>query len=476
MQVTTIDHYLPDTGELVVWKVDAAAARQEPSPIRPSFNQAIHLAAAETSHTWLAGTFDVSGSIDREALARAFHDLIARHGTLHSSFAQTTTGVERYCLDPAGLRVVEASVHRPATPSEMRDVLRTQLNINCQPFGFPAYLLGAIDRADRSTVVCGFDHAHVDAYSISIVIDDLHRLYTAHRDQSEVAPDELPMCGNFIDYCLDEQHAPSVSISDYRMRDWLRFFEASDGALPTFPLDLGVPQGDRAPQRTTVQALLGDTSTAAFAQFCRRNGTTVFGGALSAMADAVRRLGGGPELATIFPMHTRREDKWLNAVGWFTTNAPVRLVGTGDLTTTARRTGPALRRAIRLGEIPVPQVISSVGGFRQHRSDVFMVSYLDYRSLPGARLHETIAAHHISNVSTADDAQFWISRTDRGLALRTRYPDTDRARRVMDAFVDDVCSSLRNAATGHRVSGADRVPEIVSPPRAGADRMSRESA
>ena len=111
-------------------------------------------------------------------------------------------------------------------------------------------------------------------------------------------------------------------------------------------------------------------------------------------------------------------------VGWFTTNAPVRVVSTGDLATTARRTGPVLRRSIRLGEIPVPQVIANVGGFRQVRSDIFMVSYIDYRTLPGARLHESIAAHHISNASTADDAQFWISRTDDGLALRARHPDT----------------------------------------------------
>ena len=99
-----------------------------------------------------------------------------------------------------------------------------------------------------------------------------------------------------------------------------------------------------------------------------------------------------------------------------------------------------------------------------------MVSYIDYRTLPGARLHESIAAHHISNVSTADDAQFWISRTDRGLALRTRYPDTDRARRTMRAFIDDVRGSLSDAARSQQLS------TVVSSPRADVGRKSRESA
>lgn len=470
MQVTTIDHYLPAAGELIEWEVDPTSARSVSSPIPPSFNQAIHLGSAETSHTWLAGTFELPGPIDRDALGLAFHDLIARHGTLHSSFVRGTAGIERHCLDPSALRVVPRSVSRPGSPEEMRDALWERLDIGCQPFGFPAYLLGAIDRDDRSTVVCGFDHAHVDAYSISIVIDDLHRLYTAHRDRYGAPLTDLPMCGNFIDYCHDEQSATAVSISDYRMRDWLRFFDAVDGELPGFPLDLGVRLGERAPQRTAVEPLLDDSSATLFQQFCRRNGTTLFGGVLSAMADAVRRLGGGPELATIFPMHTRREDRWLNAVGWFTTNAPVRVVSTGDLSATARRTGPALRRAIHLGEIPVPQVIANVGGFRQARSDIFMVSYIDYRTLPGARLHESIAAHHISNVSTADDAQFWISRTDRGLALRTRYPDTDRARRTMRAFIDDVRGSLSDVARSQQLA------TVVSSPRADVGRKSRESA
>lgn len=470
MQVTTIDHYLPVAGEFIEWEVDASAARSMQSPILPSFNQSIHLDAAETSHTWLAGTFELPGRIDREALGRAFHDLIARHGTLHSSFVRGPAGIERHCLDPGALRVSARSVSRTTDSAEMRDILRERLDIGCHPFGFPAYLLGAIDRDDRSTVVCGFDHAHVDAYSISIVIDDLHRLYTAHRDRYGAPLRDLPMCGNFIDYCHDEQQATAVSISDYRMRDWLRFFDAVDGELPAFPLDLGVAPGERAPQRTSIQPLLDDASATLFQQFCRRNGTTVFGGVLSAMADAVRRLGGGPELATIFPMHTRREDKWLNAVGWFTTNAPVRVVSTGDLATTARRTGPVLRRSIRLGEIPVPQVIANVGGFRQVRSDIFMVSYIDYRTLPGARLHESIAAHHISNASTADDAQFWISRTDRGLALRTRYPDTPVARATITAFLDDVRASLSDAA------GRPQLSTVVNSPRADAGRKSRESA
>lgn len=439
MQVTTIDHYRPGPGELVIWDVDASSTAAQPSDVPPSFNQSVHLTSAGEQSVWLAAAFTVRGPVDRVALGAAYRALIRRHGTLHTSFHRGDDAISRLVHDPLGIAIRPRSVLRTSCAEELRGRLWSELDTACHPFGFPAFLLGAIDRTSESTIICGFDHAHVDAYSISIVINDLHRLY---HDGVGVDPGALPMCGSFVDFCAAESNGPAVSMGDPRMREWLRFFDAHDGTLPTFPLDLGLASGEAAPQRTDVRELLDDDDTERVARFCRRNGCSVFGGVLSAMAESLRRAGGGPEMPILFPMHTRRDEHWRNAVGWFTTNAPLQVISTGDLTETIRRTGPALRRAVGLGEVPIPQVISAIGGLRQRRSDIFMVSYIDYRQLPGADRHDDIGAHHISNATTADDAQFWISRTDRGLALRTRYPDTAVARTTIDDFLDDVAVTL----------------------------------
>jgi hypothetical protein len=60
------------------------------------------------------------------------------------------------------------------------------------------------------------------------------------------------------------------------------------------------------------------------------------------------------------------------------------------------------------------------------------VSYADYRTMPGgSRPRESrpgdsqpapINPQQLSRVSSADDVQFWFSRTHDGLAVRTRFP------------------------------------------------------
>ncbi|MDY6809938.1 MAG: condensation domain-containing protein [Actinomycetota bacterium] len=475
MHVTTIDRFRPEPGELLTWSVDASDVTPQRSRIPPSFNQSIHLAGADEHSTWLATAFRVDGRIDRLALGRAYHELIARHGTLHSSFVKCGDTVVREEFDPQALRLTVTPGVHVTSDVALHHVLWAALDAACHPFGFPAYLLGAIDRPGSSTIVCGFDHSHVDAYSMSIIVDDVHRLYHGFRRCPEsFAAERVPMIGSYVDYCAAEAEMTEISASDPRLISWLRFFDEHDGHPPTFPLDLGVRAGASAPQGADVRRLLGPSETEEFAEFCRRNGSSLYGGVLSAMAQAVNRLGGGPQLALLFPMHTRRAEPWRNAVGWFTTNAPIRVVGTGDLDTSIQRTGPELRRAVRLGGVPIPQVIAALGGFNPVRKDIFMVSYVDYRTLPGAELHDEIDAHHISNVTTADDAQFWISRTGRGLAIRTRFPDTVVGRATIREFLGQVRTILTSAvATTSRVAivtSGDDLGDDLQVPSAGASR------
>ncbi|OZG26940.1 peptide synthase [Williamsia sp. 1138] len=444
MHVTTIDHYLPDPGNLMQWTVDSGAVRPVASSVPPSFNQGFHLSGSADESTWLAAAFDIDGRVDVKALERAYRLLIARHGTLHSAFVRRDGEIERELYDPAELILNQEPIAAADSPEGLRDLLWSTLNTACHPFGFPAYLLAAIDRAERSTVFCGFDHAHVDAYSMSIIIDDLHQLYRGCLDEpGGFVADTMPMAGNFVDYCAAEAEAAVIGPRDPRMRAWLTFFDEHDNTPPGFPLDLGLPPGQSAPQAVDLRDLLDADTTAAFEVFCRSNGASVFAGILAAMARCVRVLGGGPQMSLLFPLHTRRSEQWRGAVGWFTTNAPIKVAATEDFSESVQRAGPALRAAVALGEVPVPHVLAAMGGLNHQRNDIFMVSFVDYRGLPGASAHEDIGAHHVSNVTTADDAQFWISRTERGLALRSRYPDTDAAATVVTSFLDELSRFLR---------------------------------
>ncbi|MGJ0119143.1 condensation domain-containing protein [Williamsia sp. MIQD14] len=443
MRVTTIDRFAPAPGTLVQWSLDTTASTAVASAIPPSFNQAHHLAAAAADpagdSTWLAASFDVDGPVDLKAIERAFLALVTRHGTLHSGFVRDGGRVIRHLHDPAALQVVAAPPRSLATTTAVRDALWHGLRRDCTPFGDPSCHLAAIDRPDRSTILCGFDHAHVDAYSMAIVVDDLARLYEGYRaEPGAFDPRVLPPAASFVDYCADEAGDDQDFSSHPGLDRWTAFFDRHDRRPPQFPLDLGVAPRARARQAVDVRGLLGPRETAAFAERCAEAGSSVYAGILAAMAHTVNDLGGGAEMPVLFPMHTRRSRRWENAVGWFTTNAPVTIAVDVDLRATIARAGPAVREAVALGEVPLPRVLEAIGGLRPGRTDIFMVSYVDYRRLPGAHAHDLVDAHHISTVTTADDAQFWISRTDGGLALRTRHPDTAVARATMAAFLDGV--------------------------------------
>jgi mycolipenoyl-CoA---2-(long-chain-fatty acyl)-trehalose mycolipenoyltransferase / long-chain-acyl-CoA---trehalose acyltransferase len=437
LHVTTIDHYSPPPGELMRWTVDSGESVAIPSPVPLSFNQQFHLSAAETGSVWLAAAFDMDGPIDPAALERAYHLLISRHGTLHSAFVRRGDRIDREVHDPAQLIVRQSDPVTTSTSADLRALLRGALDTACHPFDYPAFLLAAINRTDRSTIICGFDHVHVDAYSMSIIIDDLHRLYDrCRRGAGDSEVDESPMPGNFVDYCAAESDVAVIGPDDPRMRAWLDFFTEHNNTPPGFPLDLGLPPGQTAPQAVDLRDLLDAEATASFEVFCRANGATVFAGLLAAMARCARELGGGPRMSMLFPLHTRRSEQWRRAVGWFTTNAPLEVVASDDFVASVQQTGPALREAVNLGQVPMAQVLGAMGGLNRRRGDIFMVSFLDYRAMPGSSTHEEIGAQHISNVTTADDVQFWISRTGRGLSLRTRYPGTPSAQSVIAAFLD----------------------------------------
>ncbi|MGB3772498.1 MAG: condensation domain-containing protein [Rhodococcus sp. (in: high G+C Gram-positive bacteria)] len=458
MHVIGIDTWAPQPGRVVRWtpKSDESPV---PSNVPPSFNQRAHLADTEDGSTWLAATFDVDGPIDTAALERAFHRLVDRHDSLRTGFVRNGDDVRRV-LHPRGEVLLRREDDSDiATTPGVRDALRAALDDACHPFAAPAYIFAAVDRADTSTVVCGFDHAHVDAYSLTIVIDEVRSAYLGRED---VDTDDA---GSFVDYCAAESASRAVRLDDPRVDAWVQFLSARGGAPPQFPLDLGVPVGLTDPSAMRVDVLMSAGESAEFESTCRNLGAGVYVGVLSAMAHAVRDLGGGSALPLLFPLHTRTTAERRTSIGWFVTNAPLTVSVGRDLMDTIERTAPDLRRAVDLGSVPIPRVVEAAGGLQRPRRNVFMVSYVDYRRLPAHDIATRIAAHHISNVTVADDAQFWLSRTSEGIALRSRFPDNAVAHAVIESFLAALGAHLGGAGHAVAIPGTPGIGETSVTPR-----------
>jgi mycolipenoyl-CoA---2-(long-chain-fatty acyl)-trehalose mycolipenoyltransferase / long-chain-acyl-CoA---trehalose acyltransferase len=432
MRLTAADVWNPEPGHILTWQAKADGFGV-PAPL--SLNQITHLdaAAAGAPPLWLAAVFDAEGPIDVDALQRALHDLVARHSSLQIEAVLGDGGVTARRHRPSTLRW--SSVTGPETTSagETGELVRELLAEGCHPFGYPAFAPIAISRPDRSTIVFGMDHLHCDAYSVAVVVDELAALYDGHRLGLPVT---LGDPGSFVAAIEAELEEPvRLWPDDDRLREWHEFLRRRDHALPTFPLDLGVAPGADAPQATLVTQLLDAETTTMLSLRARQAGSTAYAASLVALAAALHDLGGPDRLDTLAPISMRSDDASRRAVGWYTAQVPLSLPAGTDEASLAEA-GRAVRRALSLAQVPLSEVTETLSTPLVHlRNDVFMVSWMDYRRLPGAALARSRNAHHVSAPTRADDLQLWLARTDDGLDLRVRMPDTETARRVVEEVV-----------------------------------------
>jgi hypothetical protein len=221
------------------------------------------------------------------------------------------------------------------------------------------------------------------------------------------------------------------------------------GTAPTFPLDLGVEAGQAWPQRVYNRCLLRPEEADAFAAVCKDAGGSAFAGLLACMALAVRAMTGKQEFHTVTPLHTRSRPRWRPAMEWFITCAPLSfsIEGAQSFTEALERAQLSVQDAVRLARYPALRVIELLGEeFRITRRDLFsMVSFTDYRKLPGADRHAESTPVTIGRVTEADDSH--ADPVNAGPCMVER--DTDRPRnRRLDKGKGTARSDLSGRASG----------------------------
>ncbi|WP_433655458.1 condensation domain-containing protein [Nocardia sp. CA-128927] len=459
MQLLFLDQLNAPPGTLLEW---TALAEPGPTPdaTPPSANQAIHLSSTGPT-IWLAANFDVAGPIDESALQTAFSVWLPRHDALHCSFEPPSDGKPPsvHVVVDTDIKLIPQQAVETASTDELRTVLGARLDQACSPFSFAPYFLGAISRPETSTIVCGFDHAVCDAWSITIAVAELDELYRAAcedgNDGAVAAADRLPEPGSFLSYSTREAAIPAAATGPL-IRSWRDFLHAAGNDLPHFPLDLGLPAGSVAPFGSDVRLLLGAMAADALHRKSRADGYSMFAALLAAVAMAAAELGGRAGTDLVFPVHTRREPRHHNTFGWLVSNAPAHVPVAHDFCATAQAADEAVRTGQRLARVPANRVLAAMGSdLRRTRQDLFSVSYTDYRRLPGGSRSDTTRTvprnpAQLSRSAPLDDVQLWFTRTDDGLALRTRFPATPTAGPLIGEFLDKVAGTL-SAAVSVRV-------------------------
>jgi hypothetical protein len=455
--------FRPAPGTVVEWTVSRDTSAIVPNvPIDSvplSYNQELHLKSSLAAHRtglpgnpWIGTSFDLEGAADLDALGQAFTSWMERHDALRSGFRPSASGdeIERFMLAAESIELVRGTESFFDSADTLHDYLDARFAAGTDPFAWPPLVLGVISRDSGSTVFIALDHTAGDGYSLALAVWELETTYEAFLDGG--TPD-LPETGSFLELCAAERsRGAMITAEDQAVGQWREFVRACGGTAPSFPLDLGVVAGQTSPQSVYNQRFLTSCEAEVFEAVCEERGGGIFAGILAAMAISIHSMTGEEVFRTITPAQTRRRPAWRHAMGWFVTCIPVEfsLEGANSFTDVLREAQLSTQRALRLASYPALRMVELLGDdFHVVRRDFFsMVSFTDYRTMPGGDRHSEWNARTMGQVTEADDSHVWISRQHDGVHISVRHPVTPTAAGVLDDYTQRIQDILVHELRG----------------------------
>jgi hypothetical protein len=450
MIITAMNNWKPAPGVLMEWHPTARARElADAAPVDetpPSFLQDGHIRSYHAKHesgerhrAYLGASTEVDSDLDEAALTRALQRYVRRHEGLRTTFSVDGATVTRHLIDTAAVEFEATDVGSVDDDAEFRSYVDARFGREATPIGWPGFCVGAVRRPGSFTLYYGVDHGFSDGASQILVIWELVDLYLSETEGTEAA-DTAEISQSFLEYVRREQHAAAAVSSDSpAVAEWTRILSERGGAMPRFPLDLGLAPGETAPVRPVELDLLDATDADAFAKICHDCGARTNGGIFAAIAITDYELAGVRDYFGITVLSTRGRD-FAVSQGWFCNFAPVAFDVTGSRTFTelvaVAQEGYARAKAI--ANEPVHAVLGTLIASGVAGPDVAsspnLLSYIDFRRFPGAGSPTDDRAVLFTGEGRTANASMWINRDHRHLYLGSQTPDTAVARENIERY------------------------------------------
>ncbi|MBV6700358.1 hypothetical protein KV557_25175 [Kitasatospora aureofaciens] len=467
MEFTELGDRTVPAGRLVFWTPTARASAWADDPRAPALVHEHHVRSAaargpqQVDPAWIGVSFGV-GRIGRHRLARAFSAWLRQHEHLRSRLEPTPEHWVRRTLpaNAVALRQEEIGVFADGAP------VRRQIEAffdRVSPLGWPQVVFATVEGADGVTVFAGADHGVVDGYTLAMVPGQIRGLLAG-------GAEDVPG-PTFLDFGAEEPNlVERLPMRPEHADRWRTLLRGESGGTPAFPLPLGACEAPHT-QVSTDQWLLDAPAAARFAAASRAGGGTTAAGLMACLALAAAKVAGKRQLSVVTLANTR-PDRWRAAPGWFVGLQPVRIPtapGAAFEDTVALATAELRRHRPGLGSSP-----AHIGRLlRREIRPRFVVSYLDVRRVEGTppQQEDTMLR---SRIHSPAEVYMWLTRSERGVHLTTRFPDTAVARANVARFVQAAEQAAAQAATrvadGHRVDAVptpEALPVPVTVPAAG---------
>ncbi|MEV5653015.1 condensation domain-containing protein [Nocardia sp. NPDC052254] len=455
------DDWHPRPGRLIAWaptpRSRAAVMAAPEHPIGPSYQQREYLLAAHRQRD--SGSrasrlcmiaFDFPSALDRDAMTRTVTAFVRRHDTFWSWFScEPGDRIARHVADPGDIELAPADFGEFTDSDAVRDHVQRHAR---EVFDWDCFGFGVIDRGDSFTVYAAVDHLHTDGVGQALSCVDLLMLYGNELSGGQV-PIE-PVDGH-VAYCERElAHNGALTADSAPMRRWLDLLVAHDGAVPSFPMDLGVDpdaRGFTAGAQITVP-LLTEAEAVRFERVCQEFGGKFLGGLFAAIALTEYELTGRERYFVFTPVNTRGAAAEQGSIGWYTNLVPVavRVRPGEDFTSLVGRAQTEADDAKELAEVCVHRVIELAAGDPRIRTRLGfsapMVSYVDVRRMAGVEMFDRINGGLYGNRASSSEVYLWINRFPDVTTLTMIFPDTEIAHEAIAKYLSTLTTLCRDIA------------------------------
>lgn len=458
MEFTELGDSTVPAGRLVFWTPAAPVSAWADDPREPALVHEHHVRTAATrgpghrDPAWIGVSFGV-GRAGRQRVGAAFTAWLRGHEHLRSRLVPTPGRCTRRTLPASAVTLRREDVGVFADGASVRRQIEAFFDRSANPLGWPQVVLATVEGADGTTVFAGADHGVMDGYTLAMIPGQI-------RDALAGRAGHVPG-PTFLDFGAEERNLVGrLPARPEHTGPWRALLDDSRGRTPAFPLPLGASGASGASgapnaQRSAYRWLLDGPAATTFAAASRAGGGTTAAGLLACLALAAARVSGERHLSVI-SLANARPDRWRAAPGWFVGLHPVRIPAAprADFAGTVALAAAELRRR---GPGPGSSLPHLSRMLRKEIHPRFVVSYLDVRRVPGTppRPQDTMLR---SRIHSPAEVYLWLTRSDRGVHLSARFPDTAVARANVGRFVQAAAYAATRAADAHRAAEAVPTP------------------
>ena len=469
MRIIAAADWTPKPGHIVDWvptpRTLHSAATAPAHPVGPSFLQGDHIASVlaqrgegRVHRGYTCSVVTVDSDLDIDSMTRALTEFLDAHEGLRSSFRVVDQNVIRYVVPAEDVELMAVDVESVDPIAHLDQRLPTDAVFDA----FPGCVFGAVVRPNSFDLYFGVDHAFGDGSSQ--VLGTLEIL--ARYGQETTHPTVARTHGSYVDYARAEHNrAATVTADSTTVRLWESALSAAGGAIPRFPLPLGLDNDEPQPVGTASVQLADAATAEQLSDLAKSHGAGLSAALFAAIAITERMLSGRDRYTVATVLSTRGRGEHLLSQGWYCNFAPVAFDIAGDsIDEVIPAAADALAAAKAAAADPVHAAMGILIGSGVIDPSVVtspqMVTYMDFRWFPAPSGAHDLAV--FTGQGRTRNASLWLSRDENGLYVGSQIPDNPIAAESVSRYfytLRQVISSAVDADPGTTVgySADDRV-------------------